>query len=56
MIFYTQALEAMTESIMQKIPSFIISNNSNQERIAKYYNKKDIFIIVTNRKFNNKSK
>lgn len=39
-LLYTSTGVTMTESIMQKIPSFIISNNSNQEKIAKYYNKK----------------
>ena len=37
---YTSTGVTMTESIMQRIPSFIISNNTNQERIAKYYNNK----------------
>ena len=31
-LLYTSTGVTMTESIMQKIPSFIISNNSNQEK------------------------
>ena len=37
---YTSTGVTMTEAILQKIPSFVISNNDNQERIAKYYDRK----------------
>ena len=43
---YTNFGVTMTEAILQKIPSFVISNNDNQEKIAKYYDRKNISTIV----------
>ena len=46
----------MTEAILQKIPSFVISNNDNQEKMQNIMIEKIYLLLWTNREVKIKSK